>query len=347
MRIAAALVLCAAGGAVCAALRLPLPWMIGSMLAMGAAQMIGAHLEPLPGGRDAGMVVVGVTLGLYFTAPVVHQISAYWPWFVALGFAAIGFGTLSAFVLARLARVDRATAFFGSMPGGAADMALMGERHGAAPERVALAHSIRMVFVVTLFPIGITAAGFSSTDEYRPVLVAFDSMGLAALLALGGVAGALARRIGLPTAFMMGSLLATIAITVSGVQLSSVPTPLVNVAQVLLGCNLGSRFERSFLASAPRFVMAVIPSVALTLAAAVLVGWGLAAGSGVYLGSGVLAAAPGGIAEMSITARVLRIGVAFVTAAHVVRYLIVVLLTIPVFRLIDDHRRGRSASRSR
>ena len=44
---------------------------------------------------------------------------------------------------------------------------------------------------------------------------------------------------------------------------------------------------------------------------------------------------------MSITARVLRIGVAFVTAAHVVRYLIVVLLTVPVFRLIDGHRRNR------
>ena len=319
---------------------MPLPWMIGSMLAMASVQMAGAELEPLPGGRDAGMVVVGVTLGLYFTAPVVHEIAQYWPWFVALGFAAIGFGTLSAFVLARLAGIDRATAFFGSMPGGAADMALMGERHGAAPERVALSHSIRMLFVVTLFPIGITLAGFSATEEYRPVLVPFDAAGLAILLALGALAGAVARRIGLPTAFMLGSLVATIAITVAGAELSSVPTWLVNAAQVLLGCNLGSRFERRSLASAPRFVMAVIPSVALTLLAAALVGWGLALGSGVYLGSGVLAAAPGGIAEMSITAKVLRIGVAFVTAAHVVRYLIVVLLTVPVFRLIDERRRG-------
>src|SRR5207248_11274674 len=160
------------------------------------------------------------------------------------------------------------------MPGGAADMALMGERHGAAPALVALAHSVRMLFVVTLFPIGITLAGFSATEEYRPVLIPFSVAGLVALLALGAVSGAIARRAGLPTAFMMGSLIATIAITVGGMQLSSVPTPLVNVAQVLLGCNLGSRFQRSFLASAPRFVMALIPSIALTLACAVLVGWG-------------------------------------------------------------------------
>ena len=119
--------------------------------------------------------------------------------------------------------------------------------------------------------------------------------------------------------------------------LSSVPTPLTNAAQVLLGCNLGARFDRSFLTTAPRFLMALLPSVAITLGVAALVGWGIALGAGVYLGSGLLAAAPGGIAEMSITAKVLRIGVAFVTAAHVVRYVIVVLLTVPVFRLLKRH----------
>ena len=131
---------------------------------------------------------------------------------------------------------------------------------------------------------------------------------------------------------MMGPLIVTIALTVGGVTLSSVPTWLTNAAQVLLGCALGARFERGFLATAPRFVAALVPSVAITLGLAALVGWGIALGSGAYLGSALLASAPGGIAEMSITAKVLRIGVAFVTAAHVVRYVIVVLLTVPVFR---------------
>src|SRR5438128_1837904 len=233
---------------------MPLPWMIGSMLAMASVQMAGAGFEPLPGGRDAGMVVVGVTLGLYFTAPVVHEVATYWPWFVALGFAAIGFGTVSALVLARISGSDRATAYFGSMPGGASEMAIMGEDYGAAPDRVALAHSMRMLLVVTVFPIGITLAGFSATEEYRPVLVPFDATGLAILLAAGAAAGWLARKVRLPTAYMMGPLFVTIALTVGGVTLSSVPTWLTNAAQVLLGCALGARFERGFLATAPRFV---------------------------------------------------------------------------------------------
>jgi uncharacterized protein len=331
---AGGLAACTLGGALCAWLGTPLPWMLGSMLGMAFAQMAGARFEPLPLGREAGFLIVGVTLGLYFTAPVVAEVASHWPWFVLLGLAANGFGTLSALVLSRLGGVSRATAYFGSVPGGASDMVVLGEQFGAASDRVAFAHSLRMLLVVTAFPVGITLAGFSATEEYRPVAVPFRWDGLAVLLAAGTVAGALAKKLRAPTAFMMGPLLLTIALTTGGVTLSSMPAPLVNAAQVLLGCVLGARFDRRFLLGAPRFVAALLVSVTLTLVLAVTVGWLIALGSGAYLGSALLAVAPGGIAEMSITAQVLRIGVAYVTAAHVIRYMIVVLLTVPVYRLI-------------
>ena len=327
------IVVSALGGAVCAWIGTPLPWMIGAIFGMGAAQLAGAGFEALRGGREAGFVVVGANLGLYFTAPVVHEVASLWPWFVGLGLAALAYGTFSAWILARLSGTDRATAFFGCMPGGAAEMANLGEKYGAAADRVALAHSLRMLMVVTIFPVGITLAGFHATDDYRAVVVAFDARGLLELLAIAGAAGALAKAAHVPTGFMMGSLVASTLLTVSGFEFSSIPSWLTNAAQVLMGCALGARFDRSFITHAPRFAMALLPTLAIMLVLAALVGWGLAAGSGTYLGGGLLAAAPGGIAEMCITAKVLRISVAFVTAAHVIRYVIVVLLTRPIYRL--------------
>jgi uncharacterized protein len=47
----------------------------------------------------------------------------------------------------------------------------------------------------------------------------------------------------------------------------------------------------------------------------------------------VLATAPGGIAEMSITAKVLRLGVPIVTAFHVTRMILLVTLTAPLYRV--------------
>ncbi len=338
-RIAAGLATCAAGAALFAWMRTPLPWMIGSLVTMAALNIAGARLEALPGSRNAGQLVVGTSLGLYFTAPVVHAVASFWPWFVFLGFAAIGFGAASGLVLVRLGKVDRATAYFSSMPGGAADMANMGERHGAAMDFVAFAHSMRMLLVVTAIPVSITLAGFSATDEYRPVTVPFEATRLAELFALTGAAAWAAFRLRAPSAFTLGPLLLSIALTAAGLTFSSVPTPLTNAAQVLLGCALGSRFDRRFLVAAPRFVAALLPSIAVMLALAALVGWLISLTSGAYLGTALLAAAPGGVAEMSITAKVLRIGVAFVTAAHVVRYMIVVVFTVPMFHLIEGARR--------
>jgi membrane AbrB-like protein len=316
----------------------PLPWMIGSTFAMAGAQISGARLRAVPGGRSAGMIVVGVTLGLYFSPPVVREVLTHWPWFVFLGFAAIGLGAASALVLMQVGGVDRPTAYFGSMPGGAADMVNVGERYGAQRGTVALSHSLRLVVLISTIPVGITLAGFSATEDYTPVTIPFDPSGLAVLLGAATMAGFAAQRIGAPTAFTLGPLLLTIALTVGGIQLSSMPSLLTNAAQVLLGASLGANFERSFLRKAPRVLAAIALSVALTIAIALGVGWIIALGSGAYLGTALLAAAPGGIAEMSITAQVLRIGVAFVTAAHVIRYLIVVLFCIPVYHALEKLR---------
>jgi uncharacterized protein len=48
----------------------------------------------------------------------------------------------------------------------------------------------------------------------------------------------------------------------------------------------------------------------------------------------VLATAPGGIAEMCITAKVLQLGVPLVTAAHVTRVLVLITTTGPTYRAV-------------
>jgi len=55
----------------------------------------------------------------------------------------------------------------------------------------------------------------------------------------------------------------------------------------------------------------------------------------------MLAIAPGGIAEMCITAKVLQLGVPLVTAAHVTRVLVLINATAPIYR-VARHLRERA-----
>jgi membrane AbrB-like protein len=168
------------------------------------------------------------------------------------------------------------------------------------------------------------------------VPLAWDKLVL--LLGIAAIAGFALNATGMPNAFMFGPLAAVIAMTASGAQFSSVPTILSNAAQVLLGCTLGARFQRRSLESTPRFLMGVLVSVAIAMFVAAAFAALLAWASGLPVATLVLATAPGGIAEMCITAKVLQLGVPLVTAAHVTRVVVLITTTGPTYRSVRAWR---------
>ena len=329
----------AAGGAICAAIGTPLPWMIGSLLAMAVCNFSGASLSAPRFSRECGQFVIAMTLGLYFTPAVFALVLTHWGVLVAASAGAIAMGHVTGLFLARAGGVDGSTAFFACIPGGAMEMARLGERWDAEVEKIAIAHALRLLLVVCIFPVGMTLAGAHGTDTYHPVLIPFDWLKLAELAAITSLGGIAFQAMAFPNPWMMGPLIATIALTASGVEFSSMSRPLVNAAQISLGCSLGSRFTRRSLTGAPRYVSAVLASLALIMVLSVLFGWGLAAVTGLSVASVILACAPGGIAEMSITARTLQLGVALVTAAHVTRVLVILTSADTVHRFLFPKKR--------
>jgi membrane AbrB-like protein len=322
------------GGALCAWLNSPLPWMIGPLLAMALCNFSGARLAAPPLSREFGQLFIALTLGLYFTPSVAKEVFANGPVLVASGIGAILIGYASSRVLARYTHIDHATAFFGSVPGGAMEMASLGDRFGAAVDKVAVAHSLRILLVVCTIPVLMTLANVHGGDVYRRVSIPFTWVGLVELFGIAIAGGALFSWVRFPNPWMMGPLVATIVTTASGFEFSSMSGLLTNCGQVLLGCALGTRFSRQFLSDAPRFVAVLLLCICLMMLLSAAMAWGLATAAGIYVPTMILAAAPGGIAEMSITARTLQLGVALVTAAHVTRVLLIVTLSLPAYQLL-------------
>ena len=330
---AATLVLSCAGGALFAWLETPLPWMIGPLLVVALGNFAGARLRTIPGSRQFGQLVIGSALGLYFTPAVAREVAASWPLLLVAALFAIVLAWGCGWFLSRVAGIDRTTAFFASVPGGAAEMTLLGERFGARVDRVVFAQSLRVLIVVIVVPFVLTYAGVHGADVYSPAPLPFHWKNLLLLLGIGAVAGSLFALMGTPNPFMFGPLLAAIALTVNEVSLSSMPAWATNLGQLLLGCALAARFERKFMKGLGRYAGGVVASIFLAMILAALFGAVAAWLSGHPVPSLILATAPGGIAEMCITAKVLQLGVPLVTAAHVTRVLILINATAPMYRL--------------
>jgi hypothetical protein len=326
--------LAAVGGALLAGWwRLPLPWFTGPLLTLAAANMAGARLPTLPHARDGGQWIIGIALGLYFTPQVTREILRLAPWLLLnIGFV-MALGLLGAWLLRRLSGESVTTCFFAAPIGGASEMATQAERHGGRVDRVAAAHSLRIMMVALIVPFTLQWLGVRGADPYAPVSATLDPAGLAVLGAVAAAGAVVLARLGVPNHWMLGPLLVTAALTAQGFMLSALPGSVINVGQLLIGIALGTRFEPEFFRAAPRYLAAVALVTVIYLALSALFGWWLALMATLAVPTAVVATTPGGIGEMAITAKVLQLGAPIVSAFHAIRMAAVVLTVGLLFRL--------------
>jgi len=343
-RLALGLGLGGIGGALFAVLHLPLPWMIGAMVAVAAARLAGLPAEASRIARNAGFIVVAMTLGLYFTPAAAAVLLAHLPLLVGAALATLALGGVLALLLARTGKVDAATAWFASIPGGAADMAMLAEHYGGRAAPVAVAQMLRVVCIVVAVPNLMALAGMRGDLPRLATAIPFWLPGFALLFAIGLGAALLLTRCGLKAGWMLGPLATTATLTACGVALSGVPAWLTSGAQVLMGAMLGAGFSRDMLRRTRAFLPAALGHIALLLGGCALIGLLLAWLSGEQVGALLLGTAPGGVPEMSLTAKLLGLDVALVVTMHVTRIFLVTLLTPPMFRLL--HRRHPGLPRS-
>lgn len=324
-RIAPALLLAALAGCGAAWLHLPLPWMLGPLFAIAILRTAGARLEAPAGGRQAGQWAIGTALGLYFTPTVLGELGRHTAAILLMALSAVVFGLVAARLIERWGQVSPATAFFAGLPGGASEMVMLAERQGGAVDRVAAAHALRVLLVVSLIPFALHHGANSGHESFRALAGGVDWQGLPLLLAASLAGVGVFLRLRIANAWVLGPLLVVGGLTAANLPLSSLPAWLVNGGQLLLGTALGSRFSPAFFRAAPRFLGVSALSTALTLAGCGLFVAALGQLIPIPVPSLLLAASPGGMAEMSITAREMHLSVPLVTATHVLR---VVLLTV-------------------
>lgn len=314
--------------------------MIGPLLCMAIANGFHARISMPAEGRYAGQWLVGSALGLYFSWPVITELARMAGW-IALAVVLSQLLSLACSqVLSRVGGTDTATAFFASAVGGAAEMANQAERHGARVDQVAASQVVRVLFVVLTIPFLFKLLGLQGSDAYVALEVAFNGGGLIALLAGGLVCGAVLARAKVPNGWLFGPLLLSILLTASGHPLSSMPGWLINLGQLLIGCSLGARFSPGFFRDSPRYLSGVMLSGLLLLLGCSGIGLLVSLLSGIPLPTGILATAPGGIAEMALTAKVLQLGVPVVTAFHTARLIAVVLTAAPLYHWLYRRRNG-------
>ncbi len=309
---------------------IPLPWVLGPMFGVGALTFAGYAARQPPVGRKIGQITIGVALGLYFTQAVIAELSKFAGWML-LGCAfSLGLTILFARFFQRFARVDAMTATYACAIGAASDMAVQAQRVGADGASVATSHAVRVTIVVTIIPF--IAAGWEAVTALNPVTAAggerasdISWLPLATIVLISATLATLISKTRMPNPWVLVPLFTAATYAAIGNE-TRLPDLIVNAGSVLIGWNLGQYMSRDFFKSSPRVAGAAalmtIGMLLLSLGFALVIAWAL----DIALISAIVATAPGGIAEMAITAKVLSLGAPIVTAFHLTRMMAAILL---------------------
>jgi membrane AbrB-like protein len=309
----------------------PIPWMIGPMIAVATLNLMGVRMHSPPYARQMGQVILGSAVGLYFTPPVVAELAGNFIAIFAATIAVFIVGGLGALILSRASGVDWKSTFFASIPGGAMAMAVLAERYGAQIAPVAVAHSLRVSLVVILIPFALTYGGIPLVAAaYRPDLP-LNYWILAPWLLFGCVLGEISERLHFHNGYLLMPIFFGAALTVSGVQLSAVPHSFTDFAQLMFGLVLGARYERAFFVRYKLFIPFALLNSLFILIASIAAGAALAWAFALPVATMIMATAPGGLAEMTITAQALKISVPLVVAFHLFRVVVVNMGTQYIF----------------
>ena len=316
-----------AGGIVFNAINFPLAWMLGPMVANLVASLAGGKVAVPMNIRTVMLTIIGVYLGSAFRPDLLDN-AALWPVSLVAVMLYVPVVTLIIMVYyRRVAGFDRITSVFCSAPGGLTTLTILGTAAGGNEQKISMVHSLRIMLLVFTIPMIITWVTGVVPDRSTPTdVIALTFAESAMLVAAAAIGTLVARRINLPSPFMTGAMFATAVLYMTGIVQGEPPVWLLNVALLVLGSSIGSRFSIVTPRELGKVAIHAITAVLLIIMVSALAAWGVAALTGLDFLALMLAFAPGGVAEMSLIAVAMDVDPGFVSLHHLARIFEIIIL---------------------
>ncbi|MGD8625279.1 MAG: AbrB family transcriptional regulator, partial [Anaerolineae bacterium] len=292
---------------------IPAGTMIGALLSSGLYRLLaGRRLDPAATGLwrrrygRLGRLLLGTAVGAAFGPEVVGPLKSALLPMAALIVAIVAVGLALGWILSRLTGLDRATAIISAIPGGLPAMTAMAEEVDADATVVAAIHFSRLTTILVMVPLlipwlagksGVVAGigGLAATGE-PPASLAVTALTLA--LGLGG--GLLAVAVGLPTADLVGPILAVGGANLLGAGLGGLHPGFRQAAMLAIGISVGAQMAPESLRKLRQVALPAAGIVVTLIGTGLLLGWGLEVVTSLDPVSALLSGVPGGASTMPI-----------------------------------------------
>ncbi len=324
------LALAVLGGLVGDIAGLPAGWLLGAIAATLAGSLAGLRLHYPSELQALVLLLVGISIGSSFSPRFFSEAASWLPSLAGLMVAMLTITFTVSHALSRLTRLSGNTSFLSAYPGHMVLILQTASQYPCNVPQVTMIQSIRLLFLVVLFPLLAQGAG---SDR---VLAAQETHYTAlAMMMLAAVLGAaICKRYRLPAAVLLGSILGAALVSISGFEAGRLPTGLQTSIFILTGAMVGTRFSGSSLGSMAKLLPVSCFSVALTLFATSAIALPISMAIDVPFTQLLLAYAPGGAEVMALIALAVGHDAGFVGIHHLARLMFMAISFPLLLRLM-------------
>ncbi len=310
---------------------LPLPWLLGPIIACLVAALLGVPMTAYKPVSETMRTILGVAVGATFTTTLLASMAGMWPTLLMIPVMTSLIGVLGVLYFQRLWGFDFATSYYGAMPGGLQDMLIFGEEAGGDVRALSLIHATRVMVIVVALPFLLTLVWDADLSNPPGVPAAtIEASQLAWMVFCGLVGWQVAKRIGMFGASILGPLLLAAALALAGVLENRPPAEAIWAAQFFIGMTVGCKYAGVTMKEVRTDVTAALGFCLILLVLTVIFAEVIHLADLAPPLETILAFAPGGQAELTILALIVGADMAFVVAHHVLR-IFVVILGAPLF----------------
>lgn len=312
--------------------RIPIPYMLGGILAMILAKTFGDPCLFWPRSwRMLALCVAGYGIGRNFTQDTLARLLDQTVGVFAATFITLAFSVGIAFWMHRHSFANLLSCVMGILPGGLTQMMMMSEEDPRADANVVVvAQTLRLFGVVLCVPFLVVHVLGAQVLPAEAVAKAAMVEGLSWwwLLPVCGLSSWIAIRLHVPTATLIGPIIGTAIFSCVAGPLQTVPGLLMSLAQINIGLYMGAMLDKQRLWQTRSLLPHILGGTAVMIGVSIVVGRFLAGYYHFSLVTAFLAMAPGGIAEMCLTGMSMGEDVSIILTYQLIRILIM-NLTVP------------------
>lgn len=330
-----------------------LPWMLGPLFVVLLMKVkFGRYFYWPRKARSFGLIILGVQLGSSFTKPALAEMVLHLPYMLLSTIAVTLFTVVTGIIMAKQLKLSFGTAMLGSFPGGLSQMVILSEElNNVNGTVVAFMQTLRVILVISIVPwlgthvLSNDAEKIKQNVEQHFFLFQYDWKLALLLIVLVILCILIFVKIHFPLPYLLGPLVAATLFNLVGPGAPEVPSFWLNFSQLMIGAHLGYTLKVDNFQLFKKMFGAIFISNVLLIGFCYGITLLLRNYISIPVSELFLSLAPGGVAEMSVTALSIHADVSIVTSFHLFRILFILFIASPLMRWILL-KKGKKSSES-